>query len=67
MKHILKIEGEKSEKVSEEHISGDTLDKLIDSNSLMRRTKKKIMNEPNSKRPYYVKPPYPILNKKSKK
>lgn len=53
--------------MSEEPVPGDTLDKLIDKNSPLKITKKKILNEPNPKLSYYVKPPYPILKKKPKK
>lgn len=54
-------------KVCEKRFRGDTLDKLIDKNSPLRRTKNQILNEPNHDLSYYVKPPYPILKKKPKK
>lgn len=62
-----KFKWEKSEKKGEDEVRGDTLDKLIDINSPLRKTKKQIMNEPNPKLFDYIKTPYPVLKKKSKK
>lgn len=41
-----------------------TIGQLIDKNSPWRRTKKKILNEPNPELSDYIKPPYPIIKKK---
>lgn len=41
-----------------------TIEKFIDKNSTWRRTKKKILNDPNPELPDYVKPPYPFIKKK---
>lgn len=43
---------------------GFTLDQLIDKISHWRRTKKHILNDPNPKLPYYIKPPYSLIKKK---
>lgn len=41
-----------------------TLDKFIDKNSPCKRTKEKILNEPNPPSPDYIKPPHLIIKKK---
>lgn len=61
------FEGEKSEVVIEDESKGYTFNQLNDKNSPFRRTKKQIINEPNSKLLDYIKPPYPILKKTLKK
>lgn len=43
---------------------GLTIEQLIDKNSLWRRTKKLILNDPNPKLQDYIKPLYPIIKKK---
>lgn len=60
-------EGEKSENTSENEVKGLTLETFLDKDSPSIRNKKKIVNEPNSDPPDYVKTPYPILKKKPKK
>lgn len=58
-----KPKGEKSEELGEEEVKGYTFDQFIDKNSLLKRTKKQILNESNPKLPDYIKPPYPIFKK----
>lgn len=56
------------EEVSRENYErGEPLDKLIDKDSPFRRTKNQIINEPNPHFPDYIKPPYPLSKKKSKR
>lgn len=58
------IEKEESGNQGDEEEKGVTIDQLIDTNSLWRRTKKQVLSDPNPELPDYVKPPYPIFKKK---
>lgn len=57
----------KSEIESNDEVKDWTFDPFIDKNSLWRRTKKQILNGPNSTLPDYIKTPYPFLKEKPKK
>lgn len=59
--------GEKREKKEEDIERGYIQGELIDRNPPLRKTKKKILNEPNSELPCFVKPTFPILKKNPKK
>lgn len=62
-----KSEGERSEIIIEDEVTGYTIRKFIDKNSHFRRTKNQILNEPNPKLLDFIKPTYPILKKTPKK
>lgn len=57
-------EKEESKNQSDEAKKGVTIEQWIDKTSPWRRTKKKILNDLNPKLPDYIKPQYPIIDKK---
>lgn len=58
------IEKEESRNRGDGEEIGVTIYQLIDENSPWIRTKKQVLNDPNPKLSYYIKPPYLIIKKK---